>query len=46
VQGDLDLQEFPKPIPISNKRAPRKKVIVLKEKNEKMKKLERRSIRV
>jgi hypothetical protein len=44
VQGDLDLQEFPKPIPISNKRAPRKKAIVLKEENEKMKKLERRSI--
>jgi hypothetical protein len=44
VQGDLDLQEFPKLIPISNKKEPRKKAIVLKEENEKMKKLERRLI--
>jgi hypothetical protein len=32
-----DLQEFLKPIPISNKRAPRKKAIVLNGENEKIK---------
>jgi hypothetical protein len=30
VEGKLDLQEIPKPVPIPKKRTPRKKVIVMK----------------
>jgi hypothetical protein len=39
VEGELHLQEIPKPIPIPKKRTPRKKVIVMKIK--KIKKLEK-----
>jgi hypothetical protein len=33
LEGDLDLQEIYKPISIPKKRAPRKKVVVVKDKN-------------
>jgi len=32
-EGDLNLQEIYKPISIPNKRAPKKKVVVVKDKN-------------
>ncbi len=35
VEGDLDVQKILKPVSIPKKRAPRKKVIVVKDKNEK-----------
>jgi len=35
MEGDLDVQEIPKPVPISKKKAPRKKTIILKDENEK-----------
>ncbi len=35
VEKDLDLQKIFKPIPISNRRATRKKVVVIKDENEK-----------
>ncbi len=35
VEGDLDLQDITKLVLISNKKAPRKKVIVVKDKDEK-----------
>jgi len=35
VEGNLDLQEIPKPVPILKKRAPRKKVVMVKDENEK-----------
>jgi hypothetical protein len=43
VEEDLDLYENPKPIPIPNKGTPRKKMIVMKDKDE-VEKVERRSI--
>jgi hypothetical protein len=34
VERDLDLQEIPKSIPIPKKKAPRKKVVVVKDNDE------------
>jgi hypothetical protein len=34
VEGDLDLQKIPKPIPIPKKRTPRKKVVIMKDEDE------------
>jgi hypothetical protein len=41
VERDLDLQEIPKPIHIFKKRAPKKKLVVVKAKMKKVKKLKR-----
>jgi hypothetical protein len=35
MEGDMDLLEIPKSIPISNKRTPRTKAIMVKDENKK-----------
>ncbi len=44
AEGDLDLQEISNPVPIPNKRKPRKEMLGIKDEDEESKKLERRSI--
>jgi hypothetical protein len=44
VEGDLNLQEISNPVPIPNKRIPRKETVVMKDEDEESEKLERRFI--